>query len=39
VIPVVRLDGRVIGTGAPGEVTGRILAVFRQRVLTEGTRI
>ncbi|MBI2496856.1 MAG: branched-chain-amino-acid transaminase [Opitutae bacterium] len=39
VVPVVRLDGRVIGTGKPGPVTGRVLAAFRQRVLVEGTRI
>jgi branched-chain amino acid aminotransferase len=39
VIPVVKLDSRVIGTGKPGPVTGRVLASFRQRVLTEGTRI
>ncbi len=39
VIPVVKLDGRVIGAGKPGPVTGRILAGFRQRVLVEGTRI
>ena len=38
VIPVVKLDGRVIGTGKPGPVTGRVLASFRQRVLVEGTR-
>jgi branched-chain amino acid aminotransferase len=39
VIPVVKLDGRVIGTGAPGPITKRILAEFRRRVLVEGTRI
>ncbi len=39
VIPVVKLDGRVIGTGKPGPVTARVLASFRQRVLTNGTRI
>jgi branched-chain amino acid aminotransferase len=39
VVPVVKLDGRVIGTGKPGEITGRILAAFQKRVLTEGTRI
>ena len=38
VIPVVKLDGRVIGTGKPGPVTARVLASFRQRVLVEGTR-
>jgi branched-chain amino acid aminotransferase len=39
VIPVVKLDGREIGDGKPGAVTGRVLTEFRQRVLTEGTRI
>lgn len=39
VIPVVKLDGRVIGTGKPGPITGRVLLSFRQRVLTDGTRI
>jgi branched-chain amino acid aminotransferase len=39
VIPVVRLDGREIGDGKPGPVTGRVLTEFRKRVLVEGTRI
>ena len=39
VIPVVKLDGREIGSGKPGPVTGQVLAEFRQRVLTDGTRI
>ena len=39
VIPVVKLDGREIGSGKPGEITKKVLASFRQRVLTEGTRI
>jgi len=39
VIPVVKLDGRVIGTGTPGPVTRDVLAAFRRRVLVEGTRI
>jgi len=39
VIPVVKLDGREIGTGKPGVVTQRVLGEFRRRVLTEGTRI
>jgi branched-chain amino acid aminotransferase len=39
VIPVVKLDGRTIGSGKPGPVTRRVLAEFRKRVLTEGTRI
>jgi branched-chain amino acid aminotransferase len=39
VIPVVKLDGRVIGNGKPGAVTARVLGSFRRRVLVEGTRI
>jgi branched-chain amino acid aminotransferase len=39
VIPVVKLDGREIGTGKPGAITQKVLAAFRRRVLTEGTRI
>lgn len=39
VVPVVKLDGREIGTGKPGPITQRVLASFRHRVLVEGTRI
>jgi branched-chain amino acid aminotransferase len=39
VIPVVKLDGRVIGSGKPGGITARVLEAFRRRVLVEGTRI
>jgi branched-chain amino acid aminotransferase len=39
VIPVVKLDGRVIGAGTPGPITQRIMNSFRQRVRVEGTRI
>jgi branched-chain amino acid aminotransferase len=39
VIPVVKLDGREIGTGKPGPVTQRVLAAFRRRVLVDGTRL
>jgi branched-chain amino acid aminotransferase len=39
VIPVVKLDGRVIGSGKPGPITRRAIAEFRKRVLTDGTRI
>jgi branched-chain amino acid aminotransferase len=39
VIPVVKLDGRVIGDGKPGPVTRRVTEEFRKRVLVEGTRI
>jgi branched-chain amino acid aminotransferase len=36
---VVRIDGRVIGTGAPGPMTARLTALFRQRTASGGTRI
>jgi len=39
VIPVVKLDGRTIGTGRPGPITRKVLMEFRKRVLVEGTRI
>lgn len=39
VVPVVKLDGRVIGAGQPGEITRRVLASFRRRVRVEGTKI
>jgi len=39
VIPVIEVDARVIGTGKPGPVTGRILEVFRRKAAAEGTRI
>jgi branched-chain amino acid aminotransferase len=39
VIPVVKLDGREIGNARPGEIYAKVLAAFRRRVLTEGTRI
>lgn len=39
VIPVVKLDGREIGSGKPGPITQRVLASFRRRVLVEGTRL
>jgi len=39
VIPVVKLDGREIGSGKPGPVTKRVMDAFQRRVLIEGTRI
>lgn len=30
VMPITSLDGRVIGTGNPGPITGRLLAAFRE---------
>jgi branched-chain amino acid aminotransferase len=37
VIPVVEVDGRMIGDGKPGKITGKFLAEFRSRVAKEGT--
>jgi branched-chain amino acid aminotransferase len=39
VIPVVKLDGREIGSGKPGPIFQRVLESFRRRVRAEGTRI
>jgi len=39
VIPVVKLDGRPIGSGKPGPITGQVMAAFHRRVRTEGTHI
>ncbi len=39
VIPVVKLDGRVIGHGKPGPFTQRVGEAFRIRARTEGMRI
>ncbi len=35
-VPVVKVDGRVIGDGRPGPVTGRLLEAFRARTRTDG---
>ena len=37
VIPVVELDGRIIGNGKPGSITERFIAAFRKKVSSEGT--
>lgn len=37
VVPVVEVDGRVIGNGVPGPVTLRLMEQFRHLVQTEGT--
>lgn len=39
VIPVVKLDGRPLGDGKPGPITRKVLAAFRKKVVTEGTKI
>ena len=37
--PVVRVDGRTIGGGAPGPVTGRLTELFRELTQREGTMV
>jgi len=37
-IPVVKMDGRVIGSGKPGSVTGKLLKVFRARTVLDGVK-
>jgi len=37
IVPVVELDGRLIGDGTPGPVTARFLEKFRARASQEGT--
>jgi branched-chain amino acid aminotransferase len=39
VISVVKVDGRLIGNGKPGELTGRLLADFRTITTTDGAKI
>lgn len=39
VVPVVKVDGRTIGAGVPGEMTRRIIKSFRELVQQEGTLI
>jgi len=39
VIPVVKVDGRTIGTGRPGELTNRLIEAFRTLTRTEGVPI
>ena len=38
VIPVVKIDGRRIGKGKPGPVTGTLRSIFRKRTQTDGVR-
>jgi branched-chain amino acid aminotransferase len=38
IIPVVKVDGRVIGTGKPGKMTAKLLAEFRELTKKEGTK-
>jgi branched-chain amino acid aminotransferase len=39
VIPAVKVDGRIIGEGKPGEITLKFLEAFHQRVSQNGTKI
>lgn len=39
VIPVIKADGRMIGTGKPGPMTSRIIAKFRELTRETGTPI
>ena len=39
VIPVIKADGRMIGTGKPGPITGQIVAGFRELTRETGTPI
>jgi branched-chain amino acid aminotransferase len=39
VVPVIKLDGRVIGNGKPGEITKQLIKRFTEVVNSEGTPI
>jgi branched-chain amino acid aminotransferase len=39
IIPVVEVDGRVIGGGKPGDQTAELLKAFQRRVSVDGTLI
>ena len=38
-VPVLTIDGRTIGTGAPGAMTARLTALFRTLTASEGIRV
>jgi branched-chain amino acid aminotransferase len=38
IMPVVTIDGRVIGSGKPGPVTHRLQKAFREVTKTDGVR-
>ena len=38
-VPVIELDGRVIGDGKPGPVTGRLMDLFAELTARSGTRL
>jgi branched-chain amino acid aminotransferase len=39
VIPMVKLDGRLIGDGKPGPMTHRLIAAFREKTKTDGPEL
>lgn len=39
IAPVIRIDGRVIGTGAPGPLTGRLIDLLADLTATTGTPV
>ena len=39
VAPITKVDGRVIGNGKPGPITGKLIAAFRELTQTTGTPI
>jgi branched-chain amino acid aminotransferase len=39
IMPVVRVDGRTIGDGTPGELTKRLMGAFADRVTTRGASV
>jgi len=38
IVPVVKIDGRTIGTGKPGKMTLRLIKEFRELIKTEGVK-
>lgn len=36
IVPVIKVDGRVVGTGKPGPLTAKLLAAFREKTKTDG---
>jgi branched-chain amino acid aminotransferase len=38
-IPVVNVDGRIIGSGKPGPLTAKLTKAFRQLTVQRGTKV
>ncbi|MCX5712541.1 MAG: branched-chain amino acid aminotransferase, partial [Candidatus Omnitrophica bacterium] len=38
IIPVVKVDGRIIGNGKPGKMTSELMKKFRELTKKDGTR-